>query len=269
MRLIIQWLGAMFGHWQHWLSGGGFGGFVVIVILIVEKLHPKGWTMSKRWYVVMISAFFVLGASFMTWNDQQQQIVSLNGSVRDLNDKLNALTETQFTMEPLQGVIGTVPGGSQVTFVLRISNMGAASAIPEDSWVLSALTSDGVSHGAKMEMLKPGDTDLCLNHDGLLLGAKRFVPADALYEKASHPIGSGDYRVGVLQASFPGMTKDELLEDTTRLKLRVDDVRGKQFIWDISIADLRQKSGKFIFLPSITNVENVSTSTCPMAQNTK
>jgi hypothetical protein len=71
MSLVLEWLWSMITHWQSWVSGGGLGGLILIVLLMVEKFHPRGWTMPKRWYAVIIGAFFVLGASFMAWRDER------------------------------------------------------------------------------------------------------------------------------------------------------------------------------------------------------
>jgi len=250
----------MFGHWQNWLSGGGLGGFALIILFLVEKFHPKGWTMSKRLYAAIIGAFFVLGASFMTWKDQRESIDSLQAQITSLKSQLDSLSTSQFKVTPLTGIFGVIPQGSQATLVLRLNNTGASTAIPEDTWMLSAKTSDGVVHKAAMTMLQHGNTDLCMAG----FGVRRFVPSDALYERASHPIGSGEYRIGVLHVNFQdGLSKSDLLNPATDIELQALDVHEKKYSWNISVSELENKQGA-IFLPSIANPTNISTPSCPI-----
>jgi hypothetical protein len=63
MNDLILWLSLLFGHWQNWLGGAGLGGFIVLVVYLLERF--KGWTMPKFWYALLFIFFFILGSSFM------------------------------------------------------------------------------------------------------------------------------------------------------------------------------------------------------------
>ncbi len=108
MSLVLGWLWSMVTHWQSWVSGGGVGGLILIIIVMIEKFHPRGWTMPKRWYAVIIGAFFVLGASFMAWRDEHRRADRLQEA---LNSKPTVPASFQVTIpqQPPAQVQVTLP----------------------------------------------------------------------------------------------------------------------------------------------------------------
>ena len=79
---IFPFLESVFAHWQIWLSGGGLGGIVVLVLALTERLTK--WSMSRRAHVgVFIVAFFVC-ACFLSWVDKDD---SLQAARKDLQNQ--------------------------------------------------------------------------------------------------------------------------------------------------------------------------------------
>jgi hypothetical protein len=132
VHFVLQWLAAMFGHWQSWLSGGGAGGAVLIILLLVEKFHPKGWTMPKRWYAVLVAMFFVLGSSFYTWKDELDRATQMQGERDQKQRELDDLQQPKFKMifEQINtGHFNRDLGSSFVMFRLAVTNSGAPSLV--------------------------------------------------------------------------------------------------------------------------------------------
>ena len=102
---------------------------ILIVLYLIERLHPQKWTMPKRWYVVILFVFFVLGASFITWKDQQSENISTPKKVDDLTEKQRSLTQSDFSIETLSDIFAELPSGAQATWIIRLDNRGASAAI--------------------------------------------------------------------------------------------------------------------------------------------
>ena len=124
MDLIWTWLGSMFGHWQNWLSGGGLGGFVLLVLFLLERYHPRGWTVPKRYHFLIVAAFFVLGASFMTWKDQYELATQRQR-------ELDRLAKPEFTLilSQFEDAYSSELGGTIVMIEMGIMNAGSDSAV--------------------------------------------------------------------------------------------------------------------------------------------
>lgn len=41
MSDFLAYLQDVFTHWQNWVSGGGFGGAVLVVVFAVERIRKK------------------------------------------------------------------------------------------------------------------------------------------------------------------------------------------------------------------------------------
>lgn len=92
MTDFFNWLYLLVGHWQKWLSGGGLGGLVILLVYLLERF--RGRTMPKRWYIIVFIVFYIIGASFVTWKDEHEQVVSLTQKLetkqknREISDKI-------------------------------------------------------------------------------------------------------------------------------------------------------------------------------------
>jgi hypothetical protein len=214
-------------------------------------IHGSNKVDEKRLFWGCVRIAFVI-SSIALWGLEHSTVV-------DLNKRLDALTKPQFSTDELQVIVGEVPNGSVATFVIRLNNSGAASAIAEDTWRMSA-TVKGVERSGDMLMLSPTETDRCIQG----FGVRRFVPSDALYERASHPITTNDYRLGVLVAQFIGVSKAELLADSTHINLSAADVNRNKYIWDISAANVKTLHNA-IALPSLAYPIPISKADCPIS----
>lgn len=133
MTDFLIWLGEVFGHWQNWLSGGGLGGAVLLLLYLWERL--TGRTMNKQIYAAIAIAAFLFAAFFMAWRDQYH-------ATQNANEKL-AATEASLTAKdterPKPELIGEVEQTlwvdakpNTVFFgLLRIRNVGALPSIAD------------------------------------------------------------------------------------------------------------------------------------------
>jgi len=223
---------------------------ILSVIREWALIHASDKVNEKRLFWGCVRIAFVISAITL-WAVEHSSVI-------ELNKRLDALTKPQFSVTDLQAILGEIPNGSLGTFVLRVNNTGAASSIAEDTWRISA-TVDGEKHDADMLTLLPTATDRCIQGQGV----RRFVPSDALYERAAHPIATNDYRLGVLEAQFVGVSKAQLLEDSTRINLSAADVNGNKYGWDISAANVKTHHA-MIVLPSLAFPLPITTDVCPI-----
>jgi hypothetical protein len=83
------WFSVVFGHWQHWLSGGGFGGAAVIVVGVLGYLEI--WKMPKKWYAIIFLGCFFLGANYMAWDEAYRSMKAREGDLQRANGGLQKL----------------------------------------------------------------------------------------------------------------------------------------------------------------------------------
>jgi hypothetical protein len=76
MRDFLTWAALLLSQWQHWASGGGFGGAAVLILYLLERILR--WAMPKAWYLLIFVGFFILGASFMVWRAEHKLVEDLN-----------------------------------------------------------------------------------------------------------------------------------------------------------------------------------------------
>jgi hypothetical protein len=265
MNDIVHWLGDLLGHWQHWASGGGLGGAAILVINLIERLRER--TMPKRWYALVFIVLFIIGASFLTWEDQNNLLTAKTSETVKLTGKLDELTKPRFDFHPLLLIMGSFAGtfSSHMGMLLRLSNLGSDSAIAEDTWHISAVVSGGTIYAGDVIMLAPGNTDFCVNdQSGKAIGIRRFVQDESIYARASKVIHKDEYVIGVLTVLFRGLKRDILAKSDTSVIITAMSTRGLPIEGRFVISDIAALKGH-IALPSINNpiMLPVQTTTCP------
>jgi hypothetical protein len=91
------WFRAVFGQWQSWLSGGGIGGAVVIVVGLLNYFEL--WKMPKRWYAAIFIGFFFVGANYVAWLNAYG---SLKGREVDLHNMEGVMASERARADTLQ-----------------------------------------------------------------------------------------------------------------------------------------------------------------------
>jgi len=99
------WARATLGHWQGWLSGGGVGGAIALIIAAVERLC--GRELPKKWYATILLGGFFVGANYAAWHDAY---LSMKGRERDLHLKEGELATQQRTGANLQARLDALNG---------------------------------------------------------------------------------------------------------------------------------------------------------------
>jgi hypothetical protein len=72
---------AVFGHWQIWASGGGFGGMLVLGAALFERF--TGRSLSKRTHIALFIVGFFLCACLLSWIDEHDRAERLQAEVKD------------------------------------------------------------------------------------------------------------------------------------------------------------------------------------------
>ncbi len=85
---LLSFLSAVFWRWQSWAGGSGTGGAVVVIVGLYERL--SGHHLSKRTYVGIFVAAFLLCAFFLAWRDEHTKAEELRRSEHPLAWQRNA-----------------------------------------------------------------------------------------------------------------------------------------------------------------------------------
>jgi hypothetical protein len=88
LRGTWEFIVAVFGHWQIWLSGGGIGGFMVIASSLFEKLTGKSF--SKRFHLSVFVVAFFLCSCLLAWIDERDSGERLATQVKEGIQRLNS-----------------------------------------------------------------------------------------------------------------------------------------------------------------------------------
>lgn len=245
---VLDWIKAFFSHWQVWASGGGLGGAVLLIINLVQA--ATGWKMSAKWQLLILLVFFVIGASYMLWRDDQKGKIRLQSVISGLQRSLDDLTLSAITGEIRYAIRGQQGSGSHVAVIVEIKNSGASTGIVPSSWHLSVTTVDGKKYEGWANSLKDKNLDFCLGTTRLF----RFVKADALYLKTESSIGRNESKQGMLWFTFPTLPVTELENPPTALLLEADTVSGQHVSIATTVKRLIELSSKpTIFFGGITN----------------
>jgi hypothetical protein len=100
---IRDFLWLVFGHWQHWLSGGGFGGLVVILVSLMERL--TGMSLSRKAHALIFVASFFVFACFIAWTSERSERMALQQQ-HDVLDQDLKTTKEQLAQR--DGTIGAL-----------------------------------------------------------------------------------------------------------------------------------------------------------------
>lgn len=216
MNDLWEWFAAVLSHWQGWLSGSGIGGLILLLLYGIERLHPKGWTVPKKWYAVILGAFFVLGASYTSWKDERSAKV-------EAEKKLEQLTIPNLDGEFNSFFLAPVQGKIVVSLEVTIKNTGAPSIA--DSFELD-LQIDGKNYRSFPIPHPEGDLTLFVGSDtseGVRFHTQDYLPTKAI----SAPILTGGATWGYAQFMYSGITKEQARSANAVLSFK--DIRGRTY----------------------------------------
>jgi hypothetical protein len=145
-----------------------------------------------------------------------KKLVSKRDSqIEILQRQVDDLTKSDTRGKIVWAILGSQWNGSHVGIIVNLSNEGASSAIDPQSWKFSA-------HKAGQEYIGLPNTLLDKNLDFCLGTQKtmRFVRKDALYLKASEPIGRNGFIQGFLWFAVAGLPDTGLKDPSTVLRLQ-------------------------------------------------
>jgi len=83
----FQFVLAVFGRWQIWLSGGGAGGFMVIVAGVIEKI--TGRALSRRKYLLIFVIAFFLCSCLLAWIDEHDVRNGLDAKLQTASKQIS------------------------------------------------------------------------------------------------------------------------------------------------------------------------------------
>jgi hypothetical protein len=197
-----QFILAVFWRWQGWLGGSGFGGAIVVLVSLYERL--SGRAMSKRMYVTFFVIAFLFGAFFMAWRDQLHAAIEANKKLDE--EKPKFVLDINATLE------GDVPeiGGATMFINLVLKNFGSPS--PAYGWKLS-VTAPSISLDRAAPTLIPDGFEVRRGSGKVIA---RFHQNNRLEEKALIPIQRNTFVSGWLRFSFPGVKAEQLKEGSVK-----------------------------------------------------
>jgi|SRR5579872_3232683 len=217
---ISTFLAAVFGRWQGWASGGGFGGAILLCLYLYERLSSK--IIPNRVYVSLVIVAFFFAASFMAWRDQYHAYQGASAATEAVQAKLNALSKPILAgnIVPMAGAYsGEKQENTLLTLAVHISNSGAPTGIESPSLEVAK---DGKT--LRTDLLPPADGDL---YAGSTNTGPR-IPlriGSHLFERAMrNPIPTNVAIDTWLQAVVYGLTKTEFGTQGTNISLSFVDV---------------------------------------------
>ena len=84
---FFAFLASVFAHWEIWLSGGGFGGFIVVGVGVFEKFSEK--SLSKRTYFYIFLVSFFVCSCFISWVGKDTALKAAERQAKTNTEKLN------------------------------------------------------------------------------------------------------------------------------------------------------------------------------------
>jgi hypothetical protein len=225
MQAFGNWLLALVDNWRVLLGGGGTGGAVLLIVQVAEWLE---WFKLKKWLKIFLIIWcFILGASFMAWQDAQTDLAN---ETNKYNSEHQSLLEAEDTSEPkLEVKIGTMMAAHNglqqavLTLVITVVNHGAPSVVSLDK--VSVVTRNGNQFLAKM-MIPTGKDVLLSGAQGnpnVILHANDHFPERAM----NSPTPQGGATVGWIMFVIPEISQQELEAPGTQVVVECSDVNGK------------------------------------------
>ena len=235
---VLRWIPTLFLHWQNWLSGSGLGGFIVICTTVLES--QTDIKISRKFKFLMFFCFFIVGASYGSWEDQRQEVrrkdvelVTKATEIKHLGEELSELRKpalhlsvvefgsSGLTVYPAKG--GPVQHGMGIVIVASLTNKGADSIA--DEWELGITLPDGRKlHPVLQVQNELPNTEVLDPNSGKVA---KFGYADALYQMAAaKPIKRGEKLTGILFFRVVGVDLETLRKPGILYNLQCRDVDG-------------------------------------------
>lgn len=212
---FFSWLWALLNHWQNWASGGGVGGFVLIVLDLTEVRLSK----KAKWFIFLW--VFTMAASFMAWKDMRDSAEEAKRRY-DLNSphmrcELDAIT-------PASNATVYVDGRPAFVFDVLATPMILNSGSPSIArkFRMSITTSDKVTFWGESILI---NSDITRVTDA---GTVTYHPSDAITEKANTPVIMGGEQTGLLAFRFRGIPAYSFIERDARVRLSFVDVNAQE-----------------------------------------
>ncbi len=207
------WLFSLISNLQHWLSGGGVGGTAILLLLLMERFSK--FTMSKKWYFIIFIVFFIIGSSFVTWKDKNDELIAIQ----------NKLKSPQFNGQ-IEGY-QLIASSKSVTLIMEatIKNpFGPPSALT--NWKMTIKFPDGHIINGKILPLTGKDLKISLKK---LKGAPPkaafiYPPGKYLPDVSSQPIPAGGLCGGWFWTQFKKDEFDKVYEKGASIELEFWDI---------------------------------------------
>lgn len=167
-----DWLSQALGNWQGWLSGGGIGGLVLIVINLIERFG--WWQVPKKWYAALVLAGFFCGANYVAWNSA---FLSLKGREADLAQKDRALQSCGASFRTTQNSLGLC--------LVQLGKVGSDSSLPVEVTVGMMPTTPDLTRGTRSTLVVAMISKTMSTSAGTLKCDKPFRSAEV------HILGAG------------------------------------------------------------------------------
>src|SRR5207249_3690466 len=212
-----NFLVAVFWHWQSWAGGSGFGGAVVVLIGLYERL--TGHVMGKRMYVTVVIVAFLFGAFFMAWRDQYHGRLTAEDSLTKL--KKDSTPELVGEIRVIE--IAPWPGDHSNSIVIvdaSIKNLGAPSFV--DSFIVTIKVGGKSVQGLQIPAPSEG---IIARHPGG--GESIHHAADYLPKKGLETIGKYGATEGFYSVMVPNVSPEELIAGQAVIVLFYKDATGK------------------------------------------
>jgi hypothetical protein len=203
---FLTFLVDVFSHWQSWASGGGFVGAAVVILGLWERV--TGRSMGKRMYLSIFLGVFLLGAFFMAWRGQYQELKALQEKMKSPE------------FEGVVGILGTGTWGpgEQDTLVFAgltiVNPLGPPSGIW--NWQMTIELADSTIIAGEAPLLPT--QDIALGDQGFVISL-----SDYLGKKTTQPIPAGGVVQGWLWSVFRNTSGKRLYDDKATLIVSFSD----------------------------------------------
>lgn len=206
---LFYFLRTTFGHWQTWASGGGFGGLLVILLGIYERVW--GRPVSNRTYIGIFIGGFLFVALFVAWREEHSELIKERRNAPSLAAEIHFAWATYV---PAQDITETF-------LLVSLTNSGTPSFA--EGWRLSFRTTDQNLENLPYTQIPKELTLLNLSKNGAVDAV--FHQEHSLPEKAIRQVGRDEIVRGWIRFRLPGNVKDSVITGRGELELRFHDAR--------------------------------------------
>jgi hypothetical protein len=225
---MAEYLSALWAHWVALMSGV-VGLLIGISLRVGRKISQtiSSWSDIPDWAFIGIGAIALFWASYAAWCDQFKEVSRLKTELESARDAGKPKLGVQI-MQVSSGPAGGTAIGNVIFLIVSVSNSGADSIA--GGYRLRVDRPDGSHASIKPLLMRDGFT--CTAKDGTTI---KYVEADAIYEKTSVPIKSGDKKSGPL--IYFQAKNEPLPVGGDKLTVTVLDFLGKEYSGEMILTE--------------------------------